>query len=338
VAPGSGSVPLNWFDRLGEPTAGRAAAASGTTETSSGWAWSPAPWDTAKPGAASESASSVVPAGPVVPDAGGAVPPDDDDDDWPTRYSWLDDDETDLAGPSGGAVDESGAAGGKVSSTAAKPAEADEAAGDATAAAGKVPPEEAAPATATETADSATTEPKTAEPRVTDPRTTDPRTTDPRTTVPKVMDLKSEWYTVAPEPGPKAQAGESGEASAAFTGETAAELPAEADRPGRSARRDQPEPAAKAGEPEPSAGAGKPEPAAKADAAPTATADSDGGDPAADKPAESGTVSVLSGVPRYHLRDCVLIRFMPDGDVRQLTIPEAQAAGCTPCTACEPTG
>jgi hypothetical protein len=55
------------------------------------------------------------------------------------------------------------------------------------------------------------------------------------------------------------------------------------------------------------------------------------GDPAA----ETGLVTVVRGVPRYHQPDCVLIRFMSDGDVQKLSVPEATAAGCTPCTACQ---
>jgi hypothetical protein len=70
--------------------------------------------------------------------------------------------------------------------------------------------------------------------------------------------------------------------------------------------------------------------------------DTDGGDEAdaddateADT-ADSGLVSVIRGVPRYHERDCVLIRFMPEGDIQKLSVAEASAAGCTPCAACQP--
>jgi hypothetical protein len=81
------------------------------------------------------------------------------------------------------------------------------------------------------------------------------------------------------------------------------------------------------------------EPPAGAGAAPAATGESDGGDPeTAAHTAETGLVSVLGGVPRYHQRDCVLIRFMPEADVQQLTVAEAEATGCTPCTACQHEG
>jgi hypothetical protein len=47
-------------------------------------------------------------------------------------------------------------------------------------------------------------------------------------------------------------------------------------------------------------------------------------------------VAVLRGVPRYHQPDCVLIRFMPEGDVQRLPAAQAKADGCTPCAACQP--
>jgi hypothetical protein len=52
----------------------------------------------------------------------------------------------------------------------------------------------------------------------------------------------------------------------------------------------------------------------------------------------SGTkmVTVVPGVPRYHEPDCILIRFMPEKDVQTKSIPEAKAAKCTPCVACQP--
>ncbi len=49
-------------------------------------------------------------------------------------------------------------------------------------------------------------------------------------------------------------------------------------------------------------------------------------------------MAVVRGVPRYHEADCVLIRFMPEGDVQKLTIPQAREEGCTPCAACQPEG
>ncbi len=38
-------------------------------------------------------------------------------------------------------------------------------------------------------------------------------------------------------------------------------------------------------------------------------------------------VAVVRGVPRYHEADCVLIRFMPEGDVQKLTVPQAKEDG-----------
>jgi hypothetical protein len=58
----------------------------------------------------------------------------------------------------------------------------------------------------------------------------------------------------------------------------------------------------------------------------------------ADPAPGAGLVSVIQGVPRYHDAECVLIRFMPEGDIQKLSIPEAKELGCTPCAACQPEG
>ena len=70
------------------------------------------------------------------------------------------------------------------------------------------------------------------------------------------------------------------------------------------------------------------------DAAP-GDADRDAG---ADAPprADSRLVTVIPGVPRYHDPDCILIRFMDEEDVVRKSVPEARAANCTPCAACQP--
>jgi hypothetical protein len=52
----------------------------------------------------------------------------------------------------------------------------------------------------------------------------------------------------------------------------------------------------------------------------------------------SDLVTVVPGVPRYHRTDCVLIRFMPEGDVQKQSVAAARDAGCTPCAACQPEG
>ena len=71
-----------------------------------------------------------------------------------------------------------------------------------------------------------------------------------------------------------------------------------------------------------------PKPAPKADAATEDAAD-DG---------TAKMVTVVPGVLRYHEPDCVLIRFMPSADVQTTSVPEAKAAKCTPCVACQPEG
>ena len=68
--------------------------------------------------------------------------------------------------------------------------------------------------------------------------------------------------------------------------------------------------------------------------------DKDDDEPRADDPQASGAklVTVIPGVPRYHDPDCILIRFMDEADIARKSIPEAQAANCTPCAACQPEG
>ena len=47
-------------------------------------------------------------------------------------------------------------------------------------------------------------------------------------------------------------------------------------------------------------------------------------------------VLVVPGIARYHLADCILIRFLGDDDLETMTRPAAEAAGCMPCKACKP--
>ena len=47
-------------------------------------------------------------------------------------------------------------------------------------------------------------------------------------------------------------------------------------------------------------------------------------------------VTVVPGVPRYHRRGCILIRFLSDGDLEISTRRAAEAAGLVPCKACQP--
>ena len=49
-----------------------------------------------------------------------------------------------------------------------------------------------------------------------------------------------------------------------------------------------------------------------------------------------GQVAVVPGVPRYHRRGCILIRFLSDGDLETTSRREAEAAGLVPCKACQP--
>ena len=64
----------------------------------------------------------------------------------------------------------------------------------------------------------------------------------------------------------------------------------------------------------------------------------------ADRPKDGDTrpadqpVTVVPGVLRYHLSDCILIRFMGESDLQKIPVEAARETGCTPCRACHPDG
>jgi hypothetical protein len=62
--------------------------------------------------------------------------------------------------------------------------------------------------------------------------------------------------------------------------------------------------------------------------------DVEGADAATAPEADSRRVTVVPGVPRYHDEDCILVRFLDDGDVEHMSAAAAEKAGCTPCRAC----
>jgi len=62
----------------------------------------------------------------------------------------------------------------------------------------------------------------------------------------------------------------------------------------------------------------------------------DGAEADADQSPMGGAVTVVPGVPRYHRRGCILIRFLGDDDLETMTRREAEAAGLVPCKACQP--
>jgi len=81
--------------------------------------------------------------------------------------------------------------------------------------------------------------------------------------------------------------------------------------------------------------------AVAADSQPAEPADTpavDEDEPSAPRQSDVKLVTVIPGVPRYHDPDCILIRFMDDDDIARKSIPEAKAANCTPCAACQPEG
>jgi hypothetical protein len=284
---GSGSTTPSWFDRLGSQ-----AAPTVATSTVSGAATAPgdaAPGDTA-PG---DTASGDTSAG-------------DEDDDWPTRYSWLDDD-TDESGEAGETV-ATDVAGAQPEGKSPVPANADEAAADADAG-----PEDVAPGTpasaspsARETADAARETANAATPAA--------GTAAAGTAGAAAGDLGDAAGAEEPDadiiafPSP----GASRVLSQASDPGTRDGLAGEAGDPGEKGADD-----AAVSE----TGSEPPPAAAEVDAAP-----------------QAALVAVVPGVPRYHRTDCVLIRFMPEGDVKKQSVEVAKDAGCTPCAACQPEG
>jgi hypothetical protein len=82
-----------------------------------------------------------------------------------------------------------------------------------------------------------------------------------------------------------------------------------------------------------------PDAATPATAAPeAATAEPAAPEPPAPEPAAElqREVTVVPGVPRYHNAQCILIRFMGQGDLEKMTLAAARESGCTPCRACQP--
>ncbi len=54
------------------------------------------------------------------------------------------------------------------------------------------------------------------------------------------------------------------------------------------------------------------------------------GDPAGPR------VTVVPGIARYHMPDCILIRFLGAEDLQAMALSEAEQSGCVPCRACRP--
>jgi hypothetical protein len=295
---GSEATTPSWFDRLGDsagtgtPTAPSASAPG----SGSGWSWS--------------SRDTGTPVGPVTREpAAPAAGSGDEDDDWPTRYSWLDDDtdQTDESVESGQTVGDD--PDGDKGSDGGKGSKASDGA-EATAAATAVGPaaDSGSPApgkTSGDAAETATRE--TAAPAITgqEPASAETRAAavgepaaaarEPGATV---ITFRSRKEPEPEEPTPASDADEE-------TG------PADE--------------TAEAGTAEAEQGAGA---AAEPEDEPAAASATDG----------AALVAVVRGVPRYHEPDCVLIRFMPEGDLQKVTVAQAKEDGCTPCGACQPTG
>jgi hypothetical protein len=243
---GTGQAAPSWFDRLG----GQAGA----------------PPTVAAPTAASPPVSGATGSGVAASGDAGAG---EEDEDWPTRYSWLDD-ET--------------AEGGEAAETVAtavvgaepedkSPVRADTGAGTR--------PEDVATSTAADAADAAGGDLAKA----------------------AAADADIIAFPSPAEPG-QASDPDGHDAHDGLAGESGADDAGEASHAAA---------------------------ASEAETEPPATGEGDAA-PGSD------LVTVVPGVPRYHRTDCVLIRFMPEGDVQKQSVAAARDAGCTPCAACQPEG
>ena len=316
---GQAAAPPSWFNPADRAASTEAPASTQTPASGGGWSWLKS--DTAVPETA-------------VPDTGEPVAGESQDaaldDDWPARYSWLDDEPEEDGGagdggsPAGvgvGAADAGArakAADGTAS--AADPVPGDDSPDLVTIVPGATADSAADPAPAPATGKpsggsgpgarpggrpswpSPVAAPTVAAPVMAGQAAAAPTVSTPAVTPPAVPGTTDAVLPGTVLPGTGAVAG---------TGAAAETVESPALRP---------DPAR---DPDPGAGeAVEPEGEPPAEAA--------GDDP--------GLVSVVSGVPRFHRADCVLIRFMPEGDTRKMPVAQAREAGCTPCTACEPEG
>jgi hypothetical protein len=301
---GSGAATPSWFDRLGEPTGTDTPSVPSASAPGSGSGW---PWSGRDAGP---------PGGPVAQEepAASTAGSGDEDDDWPTRYSWLDDetDQTDESGEAG-KDDRGDDKAGKV---------VDEA--EATVAASEASPvaESESPAPAETNSDAKTK--ASAAPKASAPAAS----ASAKAREAKTAGQVSVGQETADEETKDAAAGE----PANVAGETGGNVIAFRSRK-------EPE------EPSPASDADQEAVPANETAEAEAERDAEVAAEPEDEPPAAATaadgtalVAVVRGVPRYHEPDCVLIRFMPEGDLRKLTVPQAKEDGCTPCAACQPTG
>jgi hypothetical protein len=270
---GSGSAAPSWFDRLG----GQAGA----------------PPTVAAPTVASPPVSGATGAGDAASGDAGAG---DEDDDWPTRYSWLDD-ETDE--------------GGEAAETVATPVVGAEPEGKSPVPAGTAAGTGPADVATGTTADAGASAAETVATPTKDAGTADAADGadgDPaNAAAAEEPDADIIAFPGPGEPGPGSDPDPDADPDNGhdgLAGESGADDAAEAGR------------AAAASE-----SGSEPPVTAEVDTAPG-----------------TDLVTVVPGVPRYHRTDCVLIRFMPEGDVQKQSVAAARDAGCTPCAACQPEG
>jgi hypothetical protein len=307
---GSGAAAPSWFDRLGGQAGADAPAAPATAAQPAPIDWrpwagqadnGPAAGEDQKDAAASVASGGNVSTAPESshPSAG------DEDDDWPTRYSWLDD------GNDGGQAepgpDGTAEAGAERESDPAAPA---------------------AVASAAESAAAATlAAPTVAAPTVAAP----PVPGSPAAGSARDRSALDREAAGADEVGLNGHVGPDGNVSPGDADE--------GDDPGADVIAfPRPSEQAGAGQDDPGQHDDRDDPGADAtmsEASAPSAAEPEAPDAAE---ADAALVTVVPGVPRYHRPDCVLIRFMPDGDVRKQPTAQAKESGCTPCAACQPEG
>jgi hypothetical protein len=349
--------PPSWFDRPDWSTSADAPAATPTPVSGAGWPWSGG--DTATPGATpdatitpDDTAAPNEPAAPddtAAPDAtvtpasatpanhedpASATPADDEDDDWPSRYSWLDDEPD---GPDGSGAPGSAQVMGEKSAPGENGETLDENPDERAAAArlSLVPAEATRPVGAL----GDTKTPKTPKAAANgldgaaEGKNEDDEGDDevvPQSPTLLTAPILSSAPSSNPAPAPS-----SNPAPAPSSNPSPSPSPTPTSAPSRTSA-STPEAESKAEVP-----AGL---SLVADHAAEAEHEAEDEDEDEDVLAtgEAGAaldpslVAVIRGVPRYHKPDCVLIRFMPEGDSQKLSVAEAKKAGCTPCTACEP--
>ncbi len=183
--------------------------------------------------------------------------------------------------------------------------------------------------------------PKAAEPKAAETKGSKPGAAEPEAAEPKAAEPEPTTAAVA------ASAGQDAPAKAPAGPEPASREPAadvpQAEEPtaGESAADDSAAEESAADESAAEDSAAEESAAQESGAGDSAADESADGEPAADGPAGKPApgrieVTVVPGVARYHRSECILIRFLGDGDLDIMTRQEAEEAKFAACRACQP--